>query len=169
MRRSQNSRPTWRDAASEINEPPGQGLSGTVQGRLILLTGRNRVVQEALLPPAHSGLECLVFNDAPAMQAATVGIAFGLNSDVAVEAADAVILESSLGKVDELIHIGRRIRSIALQSAVGGMPLSAIGMLAAAFGLLPAIDGAVAQELIDLVAVLNVVRMAMPTSKLRDL
>jgi hypothetical protein len=41
-------------------------------------------------------------------------------------------------------------------------------MLAAAFGFLPAIDGAVAQELIDLVAVLNAVRVALPTSKLRD-
>lgn len=41
------------------------------------------------------------------------------------------------------------MRAIALQSAVGGMALSALGMLAAAFGLLPAIDGAVAQELID--------------------
>jgi len=108
-------------------------------------------------------------NDAPAMQAATVGIAFGLNNDVAAEAADAVILESSLGKVDELIHIGRRMRSIALQSAVGGMALSIFGMLAAAFGFLPAIDGAIAQELIDLVAVLNAVRVALPTSKLRDL
>jgi P-type E1-E2 ATPase len=108
-------------------------------------------------------------NDAPAMQAATVGIAFGLNSDVVAEAADAVILESSLGKVGELIHIGRRMRSVALQSAVGGMALSTIGMLAAAFGLLPAIDGAVAQELIDLVAVLNAVRVALPTPKLRDL
>jgi heavy metal translocating P-type ATPase len=108
-------------------------------------------------------------NDAPAMQAATVGIAFGLNSDVAAEAADAVILESSLGKVDELIHIGRRMRSIALQSAGGGMALSVFGMLAAAFGLLPAIDGAVAQELIDVVAVLNAVRVALPTSRLRDL
>jgi P-type E1-E2 ATPase len=108
-------------------------------------------------------------NDAPAMQAATVSLAFGLSSDVAAEAADAVILESSLGKVDELIHIGRRMRSIALQSAVGGMALSALGMLAAAFGFLPAIDGAIAQELIDLVAVLNAVRMALPTSKLRDI
>ena len=108
-------------------------------------------------------------NDAPAMQAATVGIAFGMNSDVAAEAADAVILESSLGKVDELMHIGRRMRSIALQSAVGGMALSIIGMLAAAFGFLPAIDGAVAQEFIDLVAVLNAVRVALPSSELRDI
>jgi heavy metal translocating P-type ATPase len=245
------------DVASEISEPPGQGLQGTVQGRTILLTGRDRIKdREIALPPVHSGLECLVFidgkfaaalrfhdaprhdsrifvahlkpkhrvnrvllvsgdresevrylagtvgiseiysgqspeqkvaivreetnkaktlfvgdgiNDAPAMQAATVSIAFGLNSDIAAEAADAVILESSLGKVDELIHIGRRMRSIALQSAVGGMALSALGMLAAAFGLLPAIDGAVAQELIDLVAVLNAARMALPTSQLRDI
>lgn len=107
-------------------------------------------------------------NDAPAMQAATVAIAFGLNSDVATEAADAVILESSLGKVDELIHIGRRMRSIALQSAVGGMTLSIFGMLAAASGHLSAIDGAIAQELIDLLAVLNAVRVALPTEKLRD-
>jgi len=244
------------DAATEISETPGQGLSGRVQGKKILLTGRNRVGEEIVLPAAPAGLECLVFidatfaaafhfhdaprqdsrifvehlgprhrvtrallvsgdresevrylagavgiteihagqspeqkitivreetnraktvfvgdgiNDAPAMQAATVAIALGLNSDVAAEAADAVILESSLGKVDELIHIGRRMRSIALQSAVGGMALSAIGMLAAAFGLLPAIDGAVAQELIDLVAVLNAVRVALPASTLRDI
>jgi len=245
------------DVATEISESPGEGLQGKIQGRHILLTGRNRVQdREIALPPVHSGLECLVFidrkfagafrfhdaprhdsrifvehlepkhqvnrvllvsgdresevrylagavgisemysgqspeqkvaivreetnraktvfigdgiNDAPAMQAATVGIAFGLNNDVAAEAADAVIFESSLGKVDELVHIGRRMRSIALQSAVGGMTLSALGMLAAAFGFLPAIDGAIAQELIDLVAVLNAVRMAIPTSKLRDL
>jgi heavy metal translocating P-type ATPase len=244
-------------AASEISEPPGRGLRGTVQGRTVLLTGRNRIQEEGFaLPPAHSGLECLVFidglfaatlrfhdaprqdsrvfvqhlkpkhrvtrvllvsgdrdsevrylagavgiteihagqspeqkvaivreetkrartlfvgdgvNDAPAMQAATVALALGLNSDVAAEAADAVILESSLGKVDELIHIGRRLRVIALQSAVGGMVLSIVGMLAAAFGFLPAIDGAIAQELIDLVAVFNAVRVALPGEPLRDL
>ncbi len=60
-------------------------------------------------------------NDAPAMQAATVGVAFGQNSDITAEAADAVVLETSLSKVDELIHIGRRMRRIAMQSAVGGM------------------------------------------------
>jgi heavy metal translocating P-type ATPase len=48
-------------------------------------------------------------NDAPAMQAATVGIAFGNNSDITAEAADAVILDPSLRKVDELIHLGRRM------------------------------------------------------------
>jgi len=50
-------------------------------------------------------------NDAPALTAATVGIAFGQNSDITSEAAGAVILDSSLGKVDELLHIGRRMRT----------------------------------------------------------
>ncbi|HTN74743.1 MAG TPA: heavy metal translocating P-type ATPase, partial [Pirellulaceae bacterium] len=47
-------------------------------------------------------------NDAPALAAATVGIAFGQGSDVTAEAAGAVILDSSLQRVDELLHIGRR-------------------------------------------------------------
>jgi len=107
-------------------------------------------------------------NDAPAMQAATVGVAFGHASDIAAEAADAVILEPSLSKVDELIHISARMRSIALQSAVGGMALSMIGMIAAAFGYLPPIGGAIAQEVIDLAAVLNAVRVAIPSKSLTD-
>lgn len=107
-------------------------------------------------------------NDAPAMQAATVGVAFGVQSDITSEAADAIILETSLGRVDELIHIARRMRRIALQSAAGGMGLSILGMIAAAFGYLPPIGGAVAQEIIDLAAVLNAVRVALPTHSLTD-
>jgi P-type E1-E2 ATPase len=106
-------------------------------------------------------------NDAPAMQAATVGIAFGQNSDVTAEAADAVVLEASLSKVDELIHIGRRMRVIALQSAIGGMTLSTIGMAAAA-GYLPPVAGAITQEVIDFIAVLNAVRVALPGRVLSD-
>lgn len=107
-------------------------------------------------------------NDAPAMQAATVGIAFGHENDIISEAADAVILERSLEKVDELIHIGRRMRGIALESALGGMALSGIGMALAALGWLPPIAGAVTQEVIDLAAVLNAVRMTLPFGTLRD-
>jgi len=107
-------------------------------------------------------------NDAPAMQAATVGIAFGHENDITSEAADAVVLDRSLGKVDELIHIGRRMRKIALESAVGGMLLSVVGMVLAAIGWLPPIGGAVAQEFIDLAAVLNSVRVALPFGALRD-
>jgi heavy metal translocating P-type ATPase len=241
---------------SQVNEPPGEGLRGTVNGREVFLTGRGNVSAENLhLPPIEPGLECLVFldgkfaalfgfedaprsdsrvflthlsprhqvtkvilvsgdreaevrslaekvgirtaygaatpeekvelvraeteraktvfvgdgiNDAPAMQAATVGIAFGHENDITSEAADAVVLDRSLGKVDELIHIGKRMRRIALESAVGGMVLSAAGMALAAFGWLPPVSGAVAQELIDLAAVLNAVRVALPSGALRD-
>jgi cation transport ATPase len=92
----------------------------------------------------------------------------GESLDITTEAADAVILEATLDKIDELMHIARRMRQIALQSALGGMAASMIGMLAAAFGFLPPIWGAVGQELIDLLAVLNAVRVAMPTGDLQD-
>ena len=108
-------------------------------------------------------------NDAPAMEAATVGVAFGHNSDITAEAADAVVLDQSLASVDELIHIGRRMRRIALQSAVGGMTLSMIGMLAAAAGWLAPVPGAVAQEVIDVLAVLNALRVAAARRELSDL
>ena len=107
-------------------------------------------------------------NDAPALTAATVGIAFGQNSDVTAEAAGAVILDATLRKVDELLHISRRLRTIALQSAVGGMALSLIGMVAAAAGYLPPVAGAVFQEIIDVFAVLNALRMAFPPRSLTD-
>jgi cation transport ATPase len=80
-----------------------------------------------------------------------------------------VVLEPSLAVVDELIHIGRRMRSIALQSAAGGMALSLIGMIAAAAGWLAPVPGAIAQEVIDVLAVLNALRVAMPRRELKDL
>jgi heavy metal translocating P-type ATPase len=107
-------------------------------------------------------------NDAPALTAATVGVAFGQARDVTTEAAGAVVLDSALERVDELFHIGRRMRRIALQSAVGGMLLSVIGMLAAAAGYLPPVAGAVAQEIIDVFAVLNALRAAFTPKVLRD-
>jgi len=107
-------------------------------------------------------------NDAPALTAATVGVAFGQQSEITTEAAGAVILDSSLEKVDELIHISRRMKSIALQSAIGGMVLSIVGMLIAAAGYLPPVAGAVAQEIIDVIAVLNALRVALSPGLLSD-
>ncbi len=107
-------------------------------------------------------------NDAPAMMAATVGVALGQHSDITAEAAGAVILDASLSKVDELIHIGRRMRQIALQSAAGGMALSLAGMIIAAAGHLPPVAGAVTQEMIDIAAVLNALRAAIPSKNLTD-
>jgi P-type E1-E2 ATPase len=107
-------------------------------------------------------------NDAPAMTAATVGIAFGQHSDITAEAAGAMVMENSLKKVDELFHISRRLRSIALQSAFGGMTLSMVGMLLAAAGYLSPVAGAVAQEVIDVFAVVNALRVAIPLKSLSD-
>ncbi|WP_295625981.1 heavy metal translocating P-type ATPase [uncultured Corynebacterium sp.] len=107
-------------------------------------------------------------NDAPAMTAATAGVAFGATSDVTAEAADAVVLDSSLERLDDLLHIGARMRRIALQSVIGGMGLSIIGMILAVFGLLTPLMGAIAQEVIDVVAIANAARVAMVREGLSD-
>jgi hypothetical protein len=107
-------------------------------------------------------------NDAPALAAATVGIAMGTASDVTSEAAGAVVMDSSLERVDELFHIGRRLRNVALQSAVGGMAASLVGMGLAAAGYLPPAAGALLQEAIDVVAVLNALRVAWRPGALSD-
>ena len=107
-------------------------------------------------------------NDAPALTAATVGIAFGQNSGVTSESAGAVIMESSLIKVDQLIHISELMRKIALQSALGGMLLSFIGMGFAAAGLISPVVGALLQEIIDVLAILNSLRLTWKSSITTD-
>ena len=107
-------------------------------------------------------------NDAPAMLVATAGVALGSNNDITAQAADAVVLDSSLEKVDELLHISRRMRRIALESAVGGMVLSMAGMVLAAGGWLTPIMGALGQEAIDVAAVLNALRVSFYRRRLAD-
>jgi heavy metal translocating P-type ATPase len=247
--------------ATEVSEPPGQGLRGTVSGRQVQITSRSQlgakpVAGDDQLPPAAGGLECVVaidqryaaalrfrdapraesrsfvshlgpkhhfahvmivsgdresevrylaeqvgipeiyaqkspeeklaivrketaaaktlyvgdgINDAPAMMAATVGMAIGQNSDVTAEAAGVVVMDNSLKKVDEFMHISRRMRFIALQSAVGGMALSVVGMVFAATGHLSPVSGAITQEVIDVLAVLNALRVAFPPKVIHDL
>ena len=247
--------------ASQVSEPPGQGLRGTVSGRQVQITSRGKLVSQnipgaELLPPVAGGLECVIvldgrlaatfrlrdapraeghsfiqhlgpkhsfqrtmivsgdresevrylaeqvgisevhaeqspeqklaivrqetaraktlyvgdgINDAPAMMAATVGMAVGQNSDITAEAADVVAMENSLKKVDEFMHISRRMRSIALESAVGGMILSLAGMAFAAAGHLTPVAGAISQEAIDVLAVLNALRAAVPPKVISDL
>ena len=98
-------------------------------------------------------------NDAPALASATVGVAFGQHSSITAEAAGAVIMENSLEKVDELIHISTQLRRIALQSAVGGIAISMIGMGFAAWGYVSPVQAALMQELIDVIAIANALRM----------
>jgi heavy metal translocating P-type ATPase len=100
-------------------------------------------------------------NDGPALAAATVGIAFGSASNVTGAAASAVVLEPSLAKIDELLHLGLRLRRVALQSTVGGLALSTVGMIFAAMGFLPPLYGALLQEAIDVASVLNALRTSL--------
>jgi P-type E1-E2 ATPase len=247
--------------ATEVGEQPGQGLRGTVSGRSVQVTSRNKATEQKMpgiehLPPVAGGLECVVaidgryagalrfrdapraesgsfvrhlgpkhhfgrvmlvsgdresevrylagqvgiteiyaeqspeqklalvraetakaktlyvgdgINDAPAMMAATVGMAIGQNSDVTAEAAGVVVMDNSLTKVDEFMHISRRMRIIALQSAIGGMALSLVGMAFAASGHLNPVSGAITQEIIDVLAVLNALRAAFPPKVIHDL
>jgi P-type E1-E2 ATPase len=104
-------------------------------------------------------------NDAPALSVAHVGIALGKSNSITSQAAGAVILEPSLSSLDELLHIGISMRSVALQSALGGMALSIIAMGGAACGLINPIMGALIQEAIDLLAVMNALRTSSISTK----
>jgi soluble P-type ATPase len=98
-------------------------------------------------------------NDAPALAAADVGIAMGARgASASSEAADVVILEDRLDRVSSAIALARRSRRIAMQSMVAGMSLSGIAMLAAAFGWLTPVAGALTQEAIDVAVILNALR-----------
>lgn len=98
-------------------------------------------------------------NDAPALSAATVGIALaGHGGGITAEAADIVILIDDLTRVVEAMQIGRRTMHIARQCIRVGLGLSAIAMVAAALGLLAPTAGALVQEGIDLAVILNALR-----------
>ena len=102
-------------------------------------------------------------NDAPALAAANVGIALGARgASASSEAADIVILVDRLDRVSDAVRIARRTRRIALQSIIVGMALSGVAMLAAAFGWLPPVAGALTQEAIDMAVILNALRALGP-------
>ena len=105
-------------------------------------------------------------NDAPALAAANVGVAMGARgASASSEAADVVILVDRLDRVAEAVIIAKRSYGIALQSIVAGMGLSGLAMGIAAVGFLPPIAGALTQELIDVVVILNALRALRPAGK----
>ncbi len=106
-------------------------------------------------------------NDAPALAAADVGIAMGARGATASsEAADVVILVDRLDRVSDAVRIARRSRGIAVQSIVAGMAMSFVAMLAAAFGWLTPVAGALVQEGIDIAVILNALRALHPGVRL---
>ena len=102
-------------------------------------------------------------NDAPALALADVGVALGARGATsASEAADVVLTVDRLDRLGEAATIARRTRRIAVESMVVGMGLSLAAMGAALAGLLPAVWGAVLQEVIDVAVILNALRALRP-------
>lgn len=98
-------------------------------------------------------------NDAPALAAADVGVAMGVRGAAAsAEAADVVLLVDRLDRLGSGLEIARASRRIALESVVAGIGLSVLGMIAAAFGYLTPVQGALLQEVIDVAVILNALR-----------
>lgn len=171
--------PLRSDAAAVLT-----GLRQAGIGRIVLASGDRQEVVDAtsaqlpvdvatgdLDPPAKLALVAAEsargptlmvgdgVNDAPALAAATVGVAMGARGSAASsETADIVILVDQLGRLVEALQVARRTRTIAMQSVFGGLALSILGMLAAALGYLPPLSGALLQEAIDVLVILNALR-----------
>ena len=98
-------------------------------------------------------------NDAPALAAASVGVAMGARGATASsEAADIVLTTDRLERLADAMDIARWSRRIAVQSAVAGMGLSLAAMAVAAIGWLPPAAGALLQEAIDVAVIVNALR-----------
>jgi len=98
-------------------------------------------------------------NDAPVLAAADVGIAMGAKGATAAsESASAVILVDDISRAAKAVEIGRDTVRIALQSIWLGIIVSVVLMIVAAFGVIPAIVGALLQEVVDLVTILAALR-----------
>jgi len=145
------------------DRPEVAEVVGAAVGADAVLSERDpREKVEAVRAERQLGLTVMVgdgVNDAPALAAADVGVALGARgASAASEAADAVILVDRLDRLAEAKWIARRSFAIARQSVVAGMGLSLVGMGFAAAGLLPPVGGALAQEAIDVLVILNALR-----------
>ncbi|MCF7698941.1 heavy metal translocating P-type ATPase [Loktanella sp. M215] len=160
------------------------GLRRLGVARILLATGDRRAVAEAVtqglkLDDVHADLTpdgkvALVLaerktgrvmmvgdgvNDAPALAAADIGVAMGARGAAAsAEAADVVLLVDHLDRLLPGIDVAQKASAIALQSVAVGIGLSVVGMVVAALGYLTPVQGAFAQEAIDIAVILNALR-----------
>jgi heavy metal translocating P-type ATPase len=171
--------PLRRDAARTLRRLRAAGLT-----RLVMLTGDRREparevasvlgLDDALAEqsPAdkvaavraeqRSAVTVMVgdgVNDAPALAAASVGVAVGGRAGTAsAQAADVVLTTNRLDRLADAMEIARWSRRVAVQSAAAGMGLSLLAMGIAALGWLPPAAGALLQEGIDLAVIINALR-----------
>lgn len=136
------------------------GIAVGVDDVLAEATPRDKV--DALEELERLGVTTMVgdgINDAPALASADVGVAMGARGATASsEAADVVLVVDRLQRLVDAIGIAQRSRRIAVESVIVGMGLSLVAMGVAAVGLLVPIAGALTQEAIDLIAILNALR-----------
>jgi len=98
-------------------------------------------------------------NDAPALALADVGIVFsGSENSASIEAADVAIFGHNAFLIRDAIHIGRRSYYVAFQSILLGIGLSSLGMLGAFAGVINPLSGAILQEVIDALVIINALR-----------
>lgn len=94
-------------------------------------------------------------NDAPVLAVADIGVAMtDGTSTAASESAQVVIMNDNIAAVPRAIAIARRTKRVMLQAVLAGLVLATIGMIAAAFNLIPVVVGAFLQEAIDVVSIL---------------
>ena len=94
-------------------------------------------------------------NDAPVLAVADIGVAMtDGTSTAASESAQVVIMNDDIAAVPRAIAIARRTKRVMLQAVIAGLVLATIGMIAAAFNLIPVVVGAFLQEAIDVVSIL---------------
>ncbi len=165
-----------------------QNIRGLGIERVMMLTGDKRasalrIAKEVGISPDDVEAECLPqdkvntvlslhknmapvimvgdgVNDAPAIAAADVGIAMGGHGNTASsEAGDIVILIDRVERVGEAIQLGHRVLGIAKESIFIGIGLSIALMIAASLGFIVPVYGALLQEIVDVVVILNALRV----------
>lgn len=94
-------------------------------------------------------------NDAPVLAAANIGVALTDGTDTAAsECAQVVIMNNNIYAVANAVSVAKHTKRVMIQAVMLGIGLAVISMIAAAFGLIPAVFGAMMQEMIDVVSIL---------------